>query len=364
MFSPETIQQLKDGIRKGTPSRGPVDVQILPVDYCNAKCVFCPLFAVPPDIKKKHAPGFLVKKNKLDMGLFYRLIDDLEVMGGIKRLQFTGGEPLLHPQLASMVSYLEDKMPYCEVAIVTNGINLIKVLKDLTVAGVDRFSLSINGASAESLRRLGMGGKATFNKIIIALKKLRELRSLTGRPLLGLTSVLTRYNYNEIEDLVNLALEFRVNSLTFIPLAMYESGDYRSNEKLTLSREEFSRFNTELKKAKEKVQKQGLFLGLSSRWDERGILSIGDLYQKISCYTGYTFTMIWPDGKVCPCCSCEGVMGDLNQKSFTDIWVSEKYNDFRKKALNVKTLSNLDQCHCKDCGYIHENEKYHHLLNQ
>ncbi len=363
MFSPEIIQELKAGITEEIPSRGPVDVQILPVDYCNAKCVFCPFFALPQEIKEKHAPGFIVKKNRLDPGLFFRLIDDLKEMGGTKRIHFTGGEPLLHPQLANMITYLKGKMPYCEVAVVTNGIALSNVVKDLTAAGVDRFSVSINGASAESLRKLGMGGKTALDKIISGLNTLTELRSQTGRPFLGLTAVLTRHNYNEVEGLVNLALKLRVSSLTFLPLVLFQFGEYKTNEALALSSGEFHAFKEELDRMKRIAQEKGIFVGMSSRWDERGCISAGRLYQEISCYSGYTFALVCSDGKILPCCNCLEALGDLNNQSFKDIWHSEDYNKFRAKALKIAHSGRLNSCLCQECGYIYENERYHLLLN-
>jgi MoaA/NifB/PqqE/SkfB family radical SAM enzyme len=364
MFSPETIQELRDGIEKGIPCRGPVDVQILPVDYCNAKCVFCPAFAVPSKIKEKHAPALIVKKNRLNLDLFYRLIDELKEMGGAKRVHFTGGEPLLHPELTSMVAYLKRKMPWCEAAVVTNGINLSKMAKDLIAAGVDRFSVSINGTSAESLRRLGMGGKTALDKIINGLKALTELRSHNGRPFLGLTSVLTRHNYNEVEDLTNLALGLKVSSLTFLPLVLFRFGEYKSNDIHALSPEEFRKFKENLNNMQKVSRKIGIFIGLSSRWDERGCIDSGKLYQEIPCYSGYTFTLVSSDGKILPCCNCLNALGDLNNQSFEDIWQSEGYTKFRKKALNIANSGMLNGCLCQECGYIFENEKYHSLLNE
>ncbi len=362
MFSPETIQELKAGITEEIPSRGPVDVQILPVDYCNAKCAFCPLFAVPPEIKKKHAPVFFVKRSKLDPGLFYQLIDSLEEMGGTKRVQFTGGEPLLHPELASMITYLKQKMPCCEVVVVTNGIALSKEVKDLTAAGVDRFSVSINGATAESLRKLGMGDETTLDKIISGLNMLTEIRSRNGRPYLGLTSVLTRHNYNEVEELVNLALKLGVSSLTFLPLVLFQFGEHKTNEALSLSPGEFQAFKEELDRMKRIAREKEIFIGLSSRWDERGCVSSERLYQEISCYSGYTFTLVYSDGKVYPCCNCLQALGDLNNQSFKELWHSEEYSKFRAKTLRIAHSGKPNGCLCQECGYIYENEKYHTLL--
>lgn len=363
MFSPETLQELKDGIGKGTPSRGPVDVQILPVDYCNTKCVFCPAFAVPSEIKEKHAPALIVKKDRLNLDLFYWLIDELKEMGGAKRVHFTGGEPLLHPELTSMITELKRKMPCCEAVVVTNGINLSKMARDLIAAGVDRFSVSINGASAESLQKFRMGDETTLAKIIRGLKELKKLRSRTGRPFLGLTSVLNRHNYNEVEDLTNLALDLNVSSLTFLPLVLFQFGEHKSNEALALSPEEFHKFKEDLKNMQDAAREKGIFIGLSSRWDERGCIDSGNLYQEIPCYSGYTYILVCPDGKILPCCNCLTALGDLTSQSLNDIWQSESYTKFREKTLNIANSGMLNGCLCHECGYIYENETYHTLLN-
>ena len=207
-----------------------------------------------------------------------------------------------------------------------------------------------------------MGGKTALDKIISGLKELKKLRSQTGRPFLGLTSVLTRHNYTEVKELTNLALELKAHSLTFLPLVPFQFGEYKSNEVHALSPEEFHKFKEDLKNMQDAAREKGIFIGLSSRWDERGCIDSGNLYREIPCYSGYTYTLICPDGKILPCCNCLIALGDLNNQSFKDIWQSESYTKFREKSLNIANSGMLNGCLCHECGYIYENDRYYTLL--
>ena len=58
--------------------------------------------------------------------------------------------------------------------------------------------------------------------------------------------------------------------------------------------------------------------------------------------------MITWDGKVVPCCfdkDAKYTLGILNGKSFSDIWTSKQYQDFRQSVLDNRKQNSI----CTNC---------------
>jgi MoaA/NifB/PqqE/SkfB family radical SAM enzyme len=62
-----------------------------------------------------------------------------------------------------------------------------------------------------------------------------------------------------------------------------------------------------------------------------------DIVDTIPCYIGWTFARVLPDGDVIPCCKAhKKPLGNLHKGKFREIWVSDKYMEFRRMALSEK----------------------------
>lgn len=110
------------------------------IGACNLKCSFC----------HNEGAGLNGRLSVEDA----RLAIETAVRIGFTRVQFTGGEPLLHPQIASFVkmarAYIDD------VGVTTNGTYLNEKLVDLLDAGLARVHISLQ---VEPLRLAGSDGK-------------------------------------------------------------------------------------------------------------------------------------------------------------------------------------------------------------
>jgi cyclic pyranopterin phosphate synthase len=63
---------------------------------------------------------------------------------GVRSIRLTGGEPLVHPTLVSVVARLAQLRPRPELSLTTNGIGLAGRAADLVAAGLDRVNVSID----------------------------------------------------------------------------------------------------------------------------------------------------------------------------------------------------------------------------
>jgi hypothetical protein len=100
---------------------------------CNLSCTFC------------HNEGG-PRKGKLDLAFAFRAIRVANELG-FERVQFTGGEPLLHPLIPEFIAGAREIL--ADVGVTTNGTFLPKKLDSIVDAGLHRIHISLQ---AEALR--------------------------------------------------------------------------------------------------------------------------------------------------------------------------------------------------------------------
>jgi MoaA/NifB/PqqE/SkfB family radical SAM enzyme len=105
----------------------PRSLTIYPSEVCNLNCVGC------------NSKGIHKKDAFIDMGIFYRLIDDFYLSGGKAVALEGGGEPMLHPHLDKIINFLVSKE--LKIGIITNG----TIIKDEMFL-VDWIRISINNS--------------------------------------------------------------------------------------------------------------------------------------------------------------------------------------------------------------------------
>lgn len=122
---------------------------------CNAKCSFCDIWEKP----SPYASPQQVSQN----------LQQLKSLG-VKVVDFTGGEPLLHPQLAEFLA--EAKRLKLITTVTTNGLLYPKKAKEL--AGlVDMLHFSLDSAREEQHNQLR--GVACFNKVMESIEMAKTL---------------------------------------------------------------------------------------------------------------------------------------------------------------------------------------------
>lgn len=158
------------GLYKGN-NPVPPSVQIEPTNHCNAHCLSCP------------TRDSLRPRGFMDYGLFKNIVDEAGKLG-IKRIRlYLHGEPMLHPRIIDMISYIKSKD--IAVSLTTNGIRLDKeTARAILSSGVniaDIFTVSILGYSKEVHERImrGVDHESVLNNISFFLEE-RERRGSNG----------------------------------------------------------------------------------------------------------------------------------------------------------------------------------------
>lgn len=115
------------------------------IDRCNLRCAYC----MPPD-----GLEWLPKPEILTDDEVIRLVRIGIERLGIRKVRYTGGEPLLRKNLAGIVRRTGALRPRPEISITTNAIGLARAARELREAGLDRANISLDTLDRPTFRRL------------------------------------------------------------------------------------------------------------------------------------------------------------------------------------------------------------------
>jgi len=150
--------------RKEIPGYMPSRLWIETTSRCNLACGLCVNKDIPASQKKD-----------MDFGLYKKIID--EAAGDVYDINlFHRGEPLLHPQIADMISYGSAKN--IRTRLHTNATLLDgKLSRDIILTGLDMISFSFDGYTRQEYEknRIGADYKRTLDNIKGFLKIKKEL---------------------------------------------------------------------------------------------------------------------------------------------------------------------------------------------
>lgn len=121
------------------------DLRVSLIDKCNLRCTYCmPAEGLP----------WLKRNELLDTGEMIRLIRLAVESLGVTTVRFTGGEPLLRPDLVEIIAATSAMPGHPKTSLTTNGINLGRYAESLVQAGLDRVNVSLDSLSHDTFREL------------------------------------------------------------------------------------------------------------------------------------------------------------------------------------------------------------------
>src|SRR5438046_7653695 len=137
------VRSLREFVRGLADQAHPLLVQVIPIRRCNIDCGYC------NEYDKVSAP--------VPADVLRRRIDKLAELG-TSVVAFSGGEPMLHPDLDDLIRHIRGRGMMA--ALITNGYFLVpKRIERLNAAGLDFLQISIDNlepdeVSKKSLRLL------------------------------------------------------------------------------------------------------------------------------------------------------------------------------------------------------------------
>jgi cyclic pyranopterin phosphate synthase len=130
----------------GASRPDPRTVRISLTDRCDLACVYC---------RPSRSDGYLEKRLEDEA---WRTMVRALVEAGVRRVRITGGEPLLHPHVTELVSFVAS-LGVEDLALTTNATLLERLARPLRDAGLRRLTVSLDSLSPERFWRITRGGR-------------------------------------------------------------------------------------------------------------------------------------------------------------------------------------------------------------
>lgn len=272
----------------------PIYLLIEPISACNLRCIMC--FQIDETFNKSQE--FM---GKMDLELFYKIIDQA-YEGGTKALTLASrGEPTLHPQLGDMLDYCKDK--FFELKINTNATRLNeKLIHRILQSDVTDMVFSVDSYQKDEYESIRV--KGIFEDVLDNIIKFKEIRA-KEYPDSKCTTRISGVKVNKEQDPIKF------------------------------------------KEFWEKYVDHVVMVEMENRWDTYH--NSKDIAGSGSCEYLWERMYIWYDGICNPCdidYKSELAVGSIKENSIKDIWKGEKYQTIRELHLN----GNRNSCYpCDRC---------------
>ncbi|MFC5401439.1 pyrroloquinoline quinone biosynthesis protein PqqE [Cohnella soli] len=273
---------------------------------CPLRCPYC---SNPLELQKKETELTTVE--------WLRVLEEASELG-VVQVHFTGGEPLLRPDLSVLIR--QSRQLGLFVNLITSGVGLTeRRAEELAEAGVDSIQLSVQASEAELADTIA-GFKAHELK-----RQAAGFIQAAGVPL-HMNVVLHRRNLHLVEEIIELCLAWGARRLE-LANTQYYGWALANRRQLLPTKEQLVAAEESYRTTKERL---GHLVEL--------IWIVPDYYEDLPkpCMGGWgkLSLTVAPDGRVLPCTTA----GSISSLSFESVrkrdlaWIwreSESFNAFR-----------------------------------
>lgn len=160
-------------------------------DRCDLRCAYC----IPEGFKDFEEPEHWLTFDEVErlLGLFAGL--------GLKRVRFTGGEPLLRRNVTDLCRRVSAIPGIEDLSLSTNATQLGHMAHELRAAGVTRLNVSLDSLRDEAVAKIN--GRPVLDKVLAGL----EAASAAGFSPIKLNMVVMHENADDVDDMVAFCME-------------------------------------------------------------------------------------------------------------------------------------------------------------
>ena len=180
-------------------------------DKCNLHCGYCmPLGKM----------DFWRGQEHLTREELFSLLEAFVTLG-VTKVRLTGGEPLLRPDLAQIVAFVNGQPSINDIALSTNGLLLPTMAPALYQAGLRRINISLDTFDPERFRQIS--GKGNLQQV---LQGIQQTLHLGFRPIKINCVIMRGINDDEIGAFARFAYEHpvEVRFIELMPTRYTEEG--------------------------------------------------------------------------------------------------------------------------------------------
>lgn len=288
----------------------PFMLQIEPTSLCNLSCPLCPAGRHELNRPYRH----------MRLNEFKMIIDDME-----RYLLFlvlwNWGEPLMNPELPSMIRYASERGIQTATSTNAHFLNDESYAEELLSSGLTTLIVAVDSLSADKYEIYRK--KGDIDRVLAGLKTAMSVKKRIGsKTLINVRMVIMKQNEHEIEDIENMARDYGADIFTVKSLNP-SCGVVALDEELLPENPGFRRYEY-----------------------------IPNTYERVRinaiCRRVWTMSNICSNGDVVPCCydyDSEMKVGNIFEKPFTQIWNNSDYRELRKKIYTqMPTIAKCNQC--------------------
>lgn len=252
----------------------------------------------------------------LTAGEWGRVIDEAAAIGALHVL-FTGGEPLLRPELESFIAQAHGRSLFTN--LITSGVGLSeKRAESLRNAGLD--SVQISFQAAEQTLNDEIAHSKTFTKKRAAVNFVKAV----GLPL-TINVVLHRRNIDHLSAIIDMLTSIRPDRIELAHTQFYGWG-FKNRADLLPTQQQIARANELVSKRRSEFEGTEFIYVLPDYFSRRPKRCIHGWGQRS--------ITVNPDGFALPCPSASSIktltFPNIRTASLKDIWdSSEAFNAFR-----------------------------------
>ncbi|WP_250675710.1 GTP 3',8-cyclase MoaA [Paraclostridium ghonii] len=191
-------------------------------DKCNLNCVYC----MPKKVDSNdHINDVLTFED-------YKFIVKGFSKIGIKKVRFTGGEPLIYDKLENLIKYTKESCNIDDICITTNAIGLYEKIEKLKENGLKKVNISIDSLDEDKYKKITRGGN--LKEVLKAVDKCIDI----GIKVKINCVLIKGLNDDELNDFINLTIHKNVDVrfIELMPLGeglkMFEKGYINLKEAL------------------------------------------------------------------------------------------------------------------------------------
>jgi len=293
---------------------------------CNLKCVYC-------NYSRYNDNDDEVKLSYDD---FKNNIIPSARKLNTKIISLSGGEPLMHPELFSIIKLITDNDII--IHLNTNGSLIDKdIINKFYEYRIKNINISLDSINAEVNNKIrsGIDTEKLLEGIENLIKRIPDIN-------LSLNCTLSLKNLDSVNDIIIFMKKCKINNINFNLIS--SSNQFKNNkiEKLSFFNDEQKKiFFNKIFELKNTLKHEKIHSNIHETI-KFGTYYLNSLHIPISCFAGYALINIDPYGNVFPC---------YNLKSHYNIRNNDLYSiasslEFKKHLKNVGKCRRISYC----CG--------------
>lgn len=311
--------------------RSPLSVTCLLTEACDKRCVYC--FYDATESTQMHT--------KMDLFTAKKVIDECAV-SGVQSITFSGGEPMLHPDIVEIIRYCSQK-GIRSILATRGGVSPQKAI-DVCRSGLNQVTVGLDASNDQIADRIA-------NSNNVATRTIEFIRTaIDSNVLVKVLCIVSKLNYRDIPNMINLCKSLNVHALVFRECA---NSFGRNDDSILLHDHERDEINAMIENAPQ--------VDFDIHYTKRLMDLCNPTITNIHCRMGRHVMTIRSDAKVVMCDTIISderlVVGDVKKNSIQEIWDSEAMHSFINPTRQLYANTKCGECNrfaiCQKCQCVY-----------